>query len=197
VHDLVQADVTFVSADRIDYTEKPVNFVTVENIQSTHNAISHLIGLGRRRIGTVTGDLNIVDVLDRIEGYKAALMDAGIGVDPDLIHVGGFSYEQGYLGAKKLLELGVDAIFAHNNTIAGGAISAILDNGLTVPGDVSVVGFDDLPAAMRNEIGVTAIDQPIQEKGYRLGQVLIDLILGNIEAPQQIYIPAPLVIRDT
>jgi LacI family transcriptional regulator len=197
IRGLIERNVLFVSADRLDYIDPHTNFVTVENVQSSRAAIEHLIELGRRRIACITPRNPVIDMLDRIDGYRMALEAAGIAYDPDLVLETGVDYEAGYAAGKALYQRGVDAIFALVDTIALGAISGIRDAGGSVPHDVAVIGFDDLPVPHHGNVLLSTIRQPVEEKGYQLAQVLIDLIEEKRQAPVQKYLPASLIVRET
>jgi LacI family transcriptional regulator len=110
---------------------------------------------------------------------------------------GDYNELSGYVGMKALLRRQVDAVFASSDMIAAGAMRAITEQGLNIPRDVAVVGFDDMPLAATTIPALTTVRQPIRELG-RLGvQVLIDLISGTIPAPHQEVLPAQLIVRDS
>ncbi len=199
VRELIDAESTFISADRIEHETWDANFVTVENIESSRQAVSHLINLGRRRIAILPGDPRIIDSLDRLEGYKVALENAGIPYDPDLVVPTNYGYDTGYESMRDLLNSDVefDGVYASQSTLAVGAVNAILDAGLRLPEDISLIAFDDLADAMNPRIGISTMRQPVLEKGYQLADTLIDLIEGKVSAPIQRFLPTELVIRET
>lgn len=197
IRGLVDRNVLFVSADRLDYVDPHANFVTVENIHSSRAAIEHLIRLGRRRIACIAAKSPVIDMMDRINGYRMALESASLPYNPDLVLETGVDYKAGYAAGKELYQRGADAIFALVDTIALGAINGIRDAGGRVPEDVAVIGFDDLPTPHQGNIQLSTIHQPVEEKGYQLAQVLIDLIEEKRAAPVQKYLPASLIIRET
>jgi DNA-binding LacI/PurR family transcriptional regulator len=160
-------------------------------------ATEHLLGLGYQRIAHITGHLNIADGQDRLIGYRRALERAGIAFNPDLIHVGRFSYEGGYHGMRALLEQRPDAVFVSSDTAALGAMRAIQEAGLRIPDDIGVVGFDDLDVAPRAAPALTTIRQPVQKKGETALALLLDLLNGAIQPPHQIVLPVQLVIRES
>src|SRR5205823_8931238 len=130
----------------IDSTLVPL--VQVDNRLGARLATEHLLALGHERIGHIAGprDLGISD--ERIEGYRDGLRAAGVPLDPELIAVGSFTEEGGYEAALSLLaHRDLTAMFAANDLSAIGALSALAQSGRRVPGDVSVVGFDDLRLA--------------------------------------------------
>lgn len=187
----------FVMVERPGHDYDRINYVSIDNLNASYNLVMHLIRLGRQRIGHITGNLMIADGRDRVDGYKLALSHADLSIDKHLIVEGNFSQQSGYEGAKVLVERGVDAIVAASDIMARGALQALRELGVRVPGDVAVVGFDDLPTAVQTIPPLTTIRQPIAEKGARAAQVLIDLIEGRLDGPQQILLPTELVIRES
>lgn len=199
IDELIDADITFISADRIPNSNNNINFVTVENVESSRTAVNHLIKLGRRKIAMIAGDPRIIDSLDRIEGYKLALADAGIPYDPNLVIGDRFSYESGYDAINYLRDnqIEFDGVYASQSTLAVGAVNALLDAGVCLPDDVSLVAFDDLADAMNPRIGISTMRQNVLDKGYQLANTLIDLTQNKVTTPVQRFLPTELVIRDT
>lgn len=174
-----------------------LNFIDVDNVQGAQLAVSHLIRLGRRRIGTITGPLNMGASLDRLKGYRQALEHARIPLDEALVVAGSFNERSGYMAMKMLLQQQVDAVFAASDMMAVGALHAIAEAGLRVPDQISLVGFDDLPLAGMSSPPLTTVHQPIRELGALAAQVLIDLLDGSVKPPYQRVLPPELVIRKT
>jgi DNA-binding LacI/PurR family transcriptional regulator len=199
IDELITTQTIFVSADRIARDDALINFVTVENVESSRAAVNHLIKQGRRQIVMLAGSTEIIDSLDRIEGYQLALADAGLPLETERIIMGGYTYDGGYETIQRLLAAGVafDGVYASESVLAVGAVNALLDAGLRVPEDVALIGFDDLPGAMKPRLGITTMRQPIFEKGQQLAHTLIDLIEGNAAPPIQRFLPTELVIRNT
>ncbi len=198
IEELITEDIPFVSADRIpDHDD--VNFVTVENIESSKVAVTHLIKQGRRRIAMIAGDSHIIDSLDRIEGYKLALQDANIPFDPDLVVNSRYSYQASYDVIQKLLHDNVDfdGVYASQSTIATGAVNSLFDAGINIPDEVALISFDDLADAMNPQIAISTMRQPVFEKGYQLATTLIDIVEGKNTPPIQHFLPTELVIRAT
>lgn len=199
IDELIAAKTIFVSADRIERDDVAVNFVTIENVESSRTAVKHLIDLGHRRIAMIAGDTNIIDAQDRIEGYKRALIDADIALNEELIITSRYDYEAGYEAIQYLLnnKIEFDAVYASQSTLAVGAVNAIMDAGLTLPEDIALVAFDDFADAMNPRVGISTMRQPVFDKGYQLTGVLINLIEEQETPPIQRYLHAGLVIRDT
>lgn len=174
-----------------------LNYVDVDNVRGAQLAVSHLIHLGWERIGTITGPMHSGAAQARLKGYRLALERAGRPVDEKLIAQGAFDEVSGYVRMRYLLQRGVDAVFAASDMMAVGALRAIHEQGLRVPDDIGVVGFDDQPFAAATTPPLTTIRQPIQDLGTTAMQVLIDLLNGAQDSLSQIILPAQLIVRDT
>lgn len=194
---LIEAGTHFVTVERPAQFHEQTNYVTVDNVAAAQTAVEHLIKHGRRRIATITGNLNISDGEDRLIGYRNALDAAGIPYDSDLVIPAQFNRRQGYEGVKQLINHKFDAIFAANDAIALGVMQAANELGLRIPNDFALVGFDDLNIATQLTPQLTTIRQPILEKGARAADLLLNLIDGSVETPQKILLPTELVIRDS
>jgi LacI family transcriptional regulator len=199
IQEMLDTKTIFVSADKIDIDDDNVNYVTVENINSTRTAISHLIKLGRRRILMIAGDIDIADTHDRIHGYKLALEEAGIPFDPELLVIDKYNTRAGYDAISRLLDADIefDGVFASQENIAVGAMNALSDRGIHIPQDVSLVAFDDLVEGNETQIGISTMRQPVVEKGRQLCHTLIDLIEGKVSAPIRKSLATELIIRES
>ncbi|MBI5961010.1 MAG: LacI family DNA-binding transcriptional regulator [Chloroflexi bacterium] len=187
----------FVLVERPGHDYDRISYVSIDNLNASLELVTHLINLGRRRIATVTGDLTIPDGRDRLDGYKRALQIAGLPVDERLIVEGNFSQRSGYEGTQALLQQKIDAIVASSDITARGVLQALHEAEIRVPEDVAVVGFDDLPTAAQVIPPLTTVHQPIEERGRLAAGLLIDLVEGKLEGPQQILLPTELVIRQS
>ena len=173
--------------------------VGATNYQGAYDATSYLIELGHRRIGFVTGNLEMGCAVDRLDGYRAALAAHGLPFDPALEREGDFHQPRGYECGLALLALDDQptAIFASNDVSAFGVMEAIRDSGRRIAVDVSVVGFDDIPAADSVHPTLTTVRQPLFEMGSRATRMLLDLI-GNPTLPgERANLPTTLVIRES
>ena len=151
-----------------------------DNLAGAITATEHLLELGHRRIGFLAGRPDLESARQREQGYRQALADAGIAVDPNLIRVGDYELEMSQEPARQLLTLDdrPTAVFAANDLSAMQTMHVARTLGLDVPGDVSVVGFDNIPESALIEPPLTTIDQSIQEMGRRAVELLIDVIDG-------------------
>ena len=152
--------------------------VVVDERGAVVEMIAHLVGLGHRRIAHVKGHAAHGASEWRLAGYRDGLRQAGIRYDPALVVAGEFSYESGFAATNRLLDLPhpPTAIFAANDDMAAGAISAICERGLSVPKDVSVCGFDDTPIARHIYPALSTVRQPTREMGRLAGVELLKAI---------------------
>ena len=193
---IVNSDFPVVVAGR-PFKTTGITYIDVDNVAAARRAVSHLIKLGYKRIGTITGRMNSTVGIDRKKGYILAITEQGWDVEEALIAEGDFTENGGFLVMKHLLPHNPDAIFAASDTMAIGAIRAVLEAGLRVPDDIAFVGFDDLPIASLSEIKLTTIHQPILQFGAKAVETLIDLIENGLKPSRRILMDTELVIRDS
>jgi LacI family transcriptional regulator len=174
-----------------------MSYIDVDNVSGAHMAVTHLVLLGRRKIGTITGPLNTQAGKDRLKGYRNALDERGISIDSSLIVEGDFTEIGGYIASKQLIPNKPDAIFVASDMMAMGTLRALREAGLSVPEDVAIVGFDDLPPATLATPQLTTVRQPIRRLGIKAVEVLIDMIGKPKRAPQQVIFGTELVIRES
>lgn len=179
--------------------QERVSSVRCDDRDGGHQATRYLLDLGHRAIATIAGPSNEECTLDRFEGYRRALREAGLPADARLRMDGDWSATSGYHAARRLLEAQVpfSAIFAQNDQMAVGAIRALREAGQRVPGDVSVIGFDDIPLASYFDPPLTTLRQPMKESGARAARLLVATIHDPDRAPAQIQIQAQLVERSS
>lgn len=197
VADLLQEGFPFVLLGRLaEPAPSPVAAVDNDNVELAWRATRHLIEHGHRRIGLVTGPEDMVVSLDRLEGYRRALEAGGLPFEPDLVVHTDFSAEQGYRATQRLLETSAapTALLMVDDHLAMGAYRAIEEAGLTVGGDVSVVGVNDTPAARLARPPLSVMRIPIFDMGVEAGSMLIDLVEGRAR-PRQVVVPAEFVER--
>jgi LacI family transcriptional regulator len=160
-------------------------------------ATEHLLGQGHRRIAFIGGPSNHPDAVQRLDGYKAALAAAKIAFNAKLVTTGDYSEAGGHAAMTQLLDSGVafTAVFAANDQTAYGAMLALHRRGLVVPKDVSMVGFDDLPASSYTIPPLTTVHRSINEIGEGAAEAMIDLI--ERRAPAARVSAATLAIRES
>ncbi|MEM9055678.1 MAG: LacI family DNA-binding transcriptional regulator [Pseudomonadota bacterium] len=153
--------------------EAPV--MRLDDHQAAMEMVRHLIELGHKRIGLITGPKGHNAATARREGYLGALSEAGLDIDPNLIVAGDYSLRSGLEGAKTLLEAAPrpTAIFAANDDMAVGAMTAIMAAGLSIPGDLSIAGFDDTRLASAVWPALTTIRQPVADMAKRAAERLM------------------------
>lgn len=174
-----------------------VSYIDVDNVNAAYQAVSHLLRLGYKRIGTITGTVNSAVTIDRKEGYLKALNDRGRDVEESLIVEGDFSENGGYYAMKHLLAAGPDAVFAASDSMAIGAMRAVREAGLRIPDDIALVGFDDLQLATPTDISLTTVRQPVYQFGFIAVEILIDLINNGVQPPRRVIMETELIIRDS
>lgn len=162
-------------------------------------AMEHLINLGHRCIGFIGGRPDLQSAVRRLQGYQDALRQADIPLAPELIQVGDYSTETGFVCARQLLNLSKPptAIFAANDQSAMGVLEAAREAGLRVPDDLSVVGFDNIPEAAYSNPALTTVDQFIDKMGYVATEMLIGLIQGEPLESDLYKMPTQLIVRDS
>lgn len=173
-------------------------YVDSDNVAGARAATELLIARGAQRIATITGPQDMCAGQDRLQGYRAALTDAGRPVDQRLIAVGDFSVDGGDRAMNALLaaDPDVDAVFAASDLTAIGAMRAIEHSGRRVPDDIAVIGFDDLREAALTSPPLTTVRQPIAELGQTMAGLLVRRIAGD--APERATVlPVELVERRT
>ncbi|QXG76039.1 LacI family DNA-binding transcriptional regulator [Modestobacter sp. L9-4] len=183
--------------DPVDMPGQDVPSVGATNWAGGLAATEHLVELGHRRIAVVGGPQAYLCSRARIDGYRAALERAGIAVDPALVVHGTFRHQGGYDQAKALLALPdpPTAVFAGSDEQAFGVMEAARQAGLSVPDDLSVVGFDDLPMARWSSPPLTTVRQPLADMGRMAGRMLHDLINGEVLGSQRMELATHLVTR--
>ncbi|MGP3961821.1 LacI family DNA-binding transcriptional regulator [Nonomuraea sp. 3N208] len=171
--------------------------VTADNLTGATTVVEHLLGMGHRRIGFIAGRSSLAAAWSREEGYWKALAEAGVPVDPELIARGDFNPESAAPLARALLDRAdrPTAIFAASDGMALKALEVAEDLGLSVPGDLSVVGFDNIPESALAEPALTTVDQSMYWLGYEAARMLKSLVCGDWEGPSQIVLPTRLVVR--
>jgi LacI family transcriptional regulator len=183
----------------LDRTIRGVNScsVTVDNIDGAYQAVKYLINLGHKRILHLAGPEKLSTEIERFEGYKKALREESIAFEKNLVVPGNFQIEGAYEAMTSVLKKKVPftAVFVSNDLMAFGAIRALQDNNLGVPEDISVIGYDDI--AVCPSTILTTVAQPAFQLGKNAIFLLLDLIQGRIEAPQNVILRPSIVIRGT
>ncbi|WP_410618654.1 LacI family DNA-binding transcriptional regulator [Amycolatopsis sp. cmx-8-4] len=173
------------------------SYVDVDNRGGAQRATQRLIDAGRRTVATIAGPQDMTAGVDRLLGYRQAVAGAGRG-DRGLVVFGDFGQASGEHATTRLLDRRpkVDAIFAASDMMAVGAMRALHRAGRRVPGDVAIIGFDDLPIGRRTDPPLTTVRQPIEEMGARMTGELLAM-LGGSATPRCAVLDTKLVLRAT
>lgn len=179
--------------------EEDINYICIDNEKAAIEAVGHLIKLGHKRIATIAGDLHTQAGKARLKGYKEALAKHKIPFKDEYISVGGFLRTPARDAAGKLLHLHQrpTAIFAASDVMALEAIDLARKEGLSIPKDISIIGFDDNPIAMYSSIGLTTVRQPIVEMGQLGLETLDQIVQRKVKLPVKNTLPAKLVLRES
>jgi DNA-binding LacI/PurR family transcriptional regulator len=174
---------------------EPEHYVDADNRGGARIATEHLISSGRTRIAAITGFQDTHSGRARHQGYREAMAVAGL--DASRAEPADFTETGGASAMARLLEdhPDLDAVFAESDNMAAGAIRTLRAAGRSVPHDVAVIGFDDLPIAQATDPALTTVHQPVQALGQHMARMLMDLLAG--EHPQPLLLPTHLVHRDS
>jgi len=191
--------IPFVVIDDALQLEPDIPCVGATNWVGGVMAVEYLLGLGHRRIATITGTATHMTSRARLAGYRAALEMQGIAIDPSLIRPGNFGHESGYRETLALLDLpeAPTAIFAANDEQTAGVYRALYARNVHVPKDISVIGFDDIPSAARMSPPLTTIRQPLREMGRMATQMLMRMIAGETLENKRIELATSLILRES
>ncbi len=179
----------------------PVDAVYVDKAKGAFKAVEHLARLGHKEIVFIND--GAAGASEKLKGYKAALEEWGLRYEPELIiKPNGFGYENGYNAAARIFEKKrPTAIFASMDYLALGALRWCIKNGLDVPGDVAIVGSDDIEAARFSEVPLTTVNYPVGKVTLQATDLLFKLLSSNSKLdsiePQKIIIEPNLVIRES
>lgn len=192
-----------------DFHHEQVDSISADNFAGGFEATQHLIDLGHKRIAFIGASFNNRGNLKRLQGYLSALTKHGLSVDERLItgrretisEVPGYSTEKiGYEGMKRLLSLPKrpTAVFARNDFTAVGAMTAIKEAGLSIPGDIAVVGFDDTPLALHTLPPLTTVRQPMRLQGQLAAELLLRRIAdkGAVKTENRV-LECELIVRQS
>ncbi len=179
--------------------EDATNSVALDDVAAACIATRHLLNLGHREIGVITGPLAEDCSQDRCQGYEDALREYGLVSAPELAIEGDWSVRSGYDALMQFAQMGnlPSAIFAQNDQMAAGVLRAARDLGMQVPQQLSVIGVDDIPLAAYFAPPLTTMQQNFAAIGHEAARLLIQAILEPDHAPQQLRLPANLIVRNS
>ncbi|MCD5415410.1 MAG: LacI family transcriptional regulator [Clostridiales bacterium] len=173
--------------------------VVVDNILGAYDAVKYLVELGYEYILHITGPMTSKPARDRLEGYKRALIDSGIVFHDNRFFSHEFNSEWGYKTLNQVIasKITFDAIFCGNDLIAIGVLKALRQQGLRVPEDVGLVGFDNIHMARMMDPELTTVDQPNYEMGYQSAKMLINMIENKFVKSEPIILGTKLIVRQS
>ena len=180
-----------------DAVEKEVASIDVDNHKGGYLAGDHLVNLGHRNIGFVSGELKRQEAKDRYAGFRKALTDGGITFNEQYMIAGAYSYKFGVKAFSYFTSLPKPptAVFCASDVMAQGMLSAAFKHGVNIPGDLAIVGFDDLPGSAYSVPPLTTVRQPIYEKGVCVTDMLIDRIESEELKPGHVKLAPKLIVR--
>ena len=176
-----------------------VSNVTVDDYNGAFLAVEHLIQTGRRRIAHLAGPDTLMNSRNRLSGYRDALTQYGLPVDPELVIAYDLNLDKANIYVNHLLNLPnpPDALFAMNDPTALEALNVAKRRGLCVPDDLAIVGFSDDPISSLIEPGLSTVSQPVSELGQQAAQLLIKQLQTKEDEfqPERIVLPTSLIVR--
>lgn len=176
-----------------------VNYLAVDNVKGGKIATDYLIGLNHKKIAIITGNVNTQAGLQRLEGFTEALKKGGIALRDEYVYKGDYSRRCARIATEQFLALKnpPTAIFACSDDMALEAIAVILEKGMKVPNDISVVGFDDNPSSLYGPVALTTIKQPLFKMAEDAVRYLNAIVSGKKSAPAKILLTPELITRES
>lgn len=193
---LDQCQKPFVLADRIKIGDK-YSGVTLDQEEGGFIAADYLIQKGHRKIGCITGPLGMLNAYLRYRGYRKAIEKAGIAYNANWVKEGNYHFEDGVELSGELFREGVSAIFACNDLMACGVCQSAIREGIKVPEDLSIIGFDDILFSQFLEVPLTTIRQPAYQIGEAAVQKILGLITNQDEKNEKIIFRPELIVRSS
>lgn len=177
---LVESKIPVIMVDRY-FPELNSDYVISDNFRGAYEAVTHLIKLGHRRMGYITGQEYLTSVCDRLKGYKKALQDYDIDYQEELVKKvisrSTLSIEKSYKATKELLKEEPTAIFTYNEIATIGALKAIKEKGIDVPRELAFVGFDEVAVASHIFMPLTVVMQ----QTYRIGEIGASMLIERVK----------------
>jgi DNA-binding LacI/PurR family transcriptional regulator len=183
-----------------EYSEKiNIPYIAIDNVTAAYKATKHLLTIGHKKIALINSDEKFMYARQRKEGYIKALQEFDIPVNEDWIMNAGLSFESGQRMMKYLLSLKdkPSAVFAVSDILAIGALKTIKDEGLKVPQDIGVVGFDNIQFANMMNPTLTTIEQPRYQMGVEAAEMLIKRIKDKKQKVENVILDHQLIIRES
>ncbi|HEY7199874.1 MAG TPA: LacI family DNA-binding transcriptional regulator [Candidatus Dormibacteraeota bacterium] len=189
----------YVVVDPAEQPDEDIPAVSAAHSAGADQAVRHLLGLGHRRIGAITGPRGRMATEERLRGYNAAMAGAGVLPGPGLVAESDWTVEGGFAAGARLLALAdpPTAIFAFNDQMAIGAMRAARSRGRRIPEELSIVGFDDITEAQFVTPGLTTVRQPLAEMGRMAVSLLVRLLDDLADTALHVELATRLVVRDS
>ncbi len=199
VPSLTEAGLSFVQING-QVTDAAVSNIDIDNAEAARQVVAHLAGLGHRRIALLGGQANSPSTLPRREGYLRGMAENDLHLDPAIVLEGLYDRAWGRDGMAALLALSEPptAVFAGGDGIAEGVYEVCRERGIRIPTDLSIVGFDDTPAAAHLDPPLSSVRQPLAQMGSTAAATLLDQLDSGALAPApapQIVLPVELIVR--
>ena len=176
-----------------------VSTVKADNNAGTREAVRHLSTLGHDRIGFITGNLKVTSARERLDAYRAEVAELGLNAQSNLIADGDFTLEGGATAARQLLRLDSPptALVASSDAEAFGVMQVAREMGVSIPRDLSLVGFDDIPEASYVTPTLTTVRQPMREMGVLAAEMLMSIVEEGQGQMSTVQLPTQLIVRET
>lgn len=186
-----------------DFSHLDINTISINNQMGTFNAVEHLVSMGHTKIGYLQSNTSINSFTQREQGYKSALSHFGIDLDPKYIFKINYSEEGSYQDFKQLLTQNIElptAFISDDDTIASGAMKALLEKGISIPNDISIIGFNDRPVCTLTSPQLTSISVSKSVFGSEAVNLLVKLIenyKNGTYRSLKVYVGTNLVERES
>jgi len=176
-----------------------ISTIAIDNVDSAYQAVKYLISLGHRRIGHLTTGISTLSGAERLEGYKKAYREFGYEYKDEWIYSGSHCSDTGYEGMNVFLDQDepVTAVFASHDLMAVGAYEAIFNRNLTIPGDVSIIGHDNIEVSRLIHPKLTTIDTNKNKLGQAGVELLLEEMSGNSRINREVIFKTELIVRDS
>jgi DNA-binding LacI/PurR family transcriptional regulator len=170
-------------------------YVDVDNIVGSETGTQHLLDIGRRRLGSITGPVDMPAGIDRLTGFHNTLEQAGLTTDA--VESADFTAPGAAAATRRLLDRhpDLDGLFVASDLMATGALDVLRERGYAVPGDVAIVAYDDSPAATGAAVPLTTVSQPSVEMGFAMADMLLRLLSGDTTVPHRNIMQTRLIQR--
>lgn len=178
-------------------SEYNIDTVVINNRNGAYMAMKHLLELGHRRIGCITGPDKLQDSRERYAGFVQAMTEYGLPIEKNLVYNGDYNMESGYCGGEALIKQGVTAIFTFNDMMAYGVYQMAEKMKIKIPQQLSVIGFDNILFSQLLSIPLTTISQPVHDMGIKAVEILMSRF-ENMEKNVETFVFEPeIVIRES